>query len=131
MDPFLTHAVSKGERFWVFLFPNTITSLRHVWEHPQFNHEITEPTALNEVQQAEQWIADFAKKLEITPVQLIGDAAAYAANEGHQFLNDQAWNELYRDYYDEFRTFWEMYRIATGDENAAHIDNDAPYTCSC
>lgn len=39
VDPFLKQMVQRGDRFYVFLFPQTITGLRHVWSHPAFPEE--------------------------------------------------------------------------------------------
>lgn len=36
VDPFLREPVPAGEWCWLFLYPGTITDLRHVWRHRAF-----------------------------------------------------------------------------------------------
>lgn len=37
VDPFLRGVVLPGQRFWLWLFPKTITGLQHNWTHTAFD----------------------------------------------------------------------------------------------
>lgn len=74
VDPFLGKSVLPGEKFWLIVYPRQITSLRHVWEHPDFpeegvTHEKLEIARLvaNRLNGHSQWIKDFALELKLKP----------------------------------------------------------------
>lgn len=53
VDSFLAKDVQKGERFYLFLFPGTVTSLRHVWTHPVFEELARKERVKREQQMAQ------------------------------------------------------------------------------
>lgn len=64
VDPFLETAVEKGQTFWLFLFPNTITSLKHQWTHPAFEVIKTMEAISGEGRSAsEAWLRNYAKEV--------------------------------------------------------------------
>lgn len=63
VDPFLQEFVDVGERFWLYLYPGSITSLRHEWSHPAFQ-EAPKPTAQIEgdKEASEAWLREYASR---------------------------------------------------------------------
>jgi hypothetical protein len=61
VDPFLKKPVRVGETFWLVVYPRKVTSLRHVWSHPEFpDDESPKPSA---VSYSEQWLRFYAHRV--------------------------------------------------------------------
>jgi hypothetical protein len=138
VDPFLSGKIKKGTRFWVFLFPNTITALRHVWTHPRFTEQSqtvreqlkTPPTEDLEAlkKRAVMWIENFAEKMSITLVDLMSAADDYVRDGEYTRMD----SEKYKDVWKEFPEFWKHYEVLRGPLNwdkTTYVD--APFTCCC
>lgn len=64
VDPFLKYVVLPGQRFYMFLFPGSITSLRHEWQHPAFAGVLPPPSPPSPDKAAsEAWLREYARKV--------------------------------------------------------------------
>ena len=137
VDPYLHKRPLKGQRFWMFLFPQTITSLRHKWTHPAFEDTLEEATVSRNISIA--WMEDFASRHDKPYL----DDAPYTMDElieaGTEFLKDgdyhvQSGSESLRDEMGDEATrklFWEHYSGITGRELPADFLELQPFSCSC
>ena len=135
VDPFLPKGVKKGERFWVFLYPGTIQSLRHNWSHPSFDVRQQLIRAIEETP-AKKRMKVFATSLsgghdyygnpydEVTFEELIDRATAYVTggeywSEGGRFEGQGLYPE-----------FWSDFEELTG-LKVPEGDRYSFFSCSC
>lgn len=121
VSPFLTKDLARDEKFWVLLYPDTISSLRHVWSHTEFPEEIPAQKVKSEAVLA---IEQIARRLDVEYDELMDAAKRYVVygdywSEGGKFEGVQL-------PYD----FWEHYEEVT----STHVDEDDKhsfFSCSC
>lgn len=122
VDPFLKEPVSVGDRFWMFIYPNTIQGLRHDWTHPSF-HAAAVANKLNP-SPAEQALRDFADEIGVNYEELIEHARL------HQQTGEY-WNEGGK--FEGIRTpadFWRNYQQVTG-EKLNNPGAGSFFSCAC
>jgi hypothetical protein len=123
VDPFLSDYVEPGEKFWIFMYPNTITSLRHEWVHPAF-----EPQTPIETPQSKsrKWIEAFAAELDQTYNRLMEAAAYWIDTEEYTMDNSEKYKSMDAG---AWPIFWKHYEIATDTKVKNHTAEF--FTCSC
>lgn len=128
VDPFLPRYVEPGEHFWMFLYPNTITSLKHVWTHPAFKVELKPSAPANADQKAasEQWLRDFVAGADCPGYEAV---IAAAVGEGSRQWDDEYLHFDGSDAHGSIPAeFWDHVEVVTGRK----IEKRASYfSCSC
>lgn len=128
VDPFLRAPVKSGQEFYMFLLPNTITSLRHEWTHPEFEkEEATSQYAPSFFKLAghpaeEKWLSDFAINLGSDYDELMAAAKNYL-DHGEYFSKGGQFEGSYIP-----EEFWQKYSIVTGE---GVNENGSFLSCSC
>lgn len=113
VDPFLKRPVEAGERFWMFLYPNTITSLRHDWIHPTF-----EQTG------SELWLRQYADRYRADYDDMIAGAVS---GEGYCFGDDDGPPQ----YSGTECEFWGHIEAVTGKSFDENHRERTPFRCAC
>jgi hypothetical protein len=147
VDPYLRQRVFLGDRFYMFLYPQTITGLRHEWTHPAFPQEPTPAeraeadarmiAALPDIRvegaprstplrsHAEQWLHEFANEWGFDFRTMIADASAGRPLITHE-TDIHSWAETGKE-----QEFWSMLQIYTGQVFTSEHREETYFSCSC
>lgn len=131
VDPFLTGTVHREQRFWLFLYPQTITSLRHEWTHPDFVEPDTGPIDFENIAgrtearaKAYAYLQQAALDVEMTYRQLLEAAVDYAkGNRDKEHLGFDTPDSV------NSGEFWEHVATITGVQ--IKDPYDTLFSCAC
>jgi hypothetical protein len=130
VDPFLTAPVQPGQRFWMFLYPNTITGLRHNWTHPAISSQ-----GRGMGSDSERWLHDFADSVDAEYEEMMAVAATHCEGSARQYsdylIDGGKWEGQGTP--DEF---WTHFQAVTGKKPKGWESEGRSYlpgifSCSC
>lgn len=128
VDPYLTALVEPGQRFWLYLYPRSITGLNHNWSHPAFPDAKAGEAYANPSAKltSEAWLKNYANEVDEGYHTVLDAAADWLRSEEYYVQHDK---ETARDYGvpDEF---WDHYENVTGEKVPAD-KKQSFWSCSC
>ena len=121
VDPYLKQDVNPGEQFWLFLYPKTVTNLRHDWTHPAFGSVDN-----RNVEESNRWLSEFAAEGELTLNELIEEARTCISDSSYYI---GLGTDTPSRWYEQIETFWKHIEVVTGLK--VKDKTHAPFSCSC
>ena len=137
VDPFLGAQVQPGDHFWLVVYPRQITSLRHVWTHPDFPETAEIPKQPQRSrEESEKWLRNFISGADCPNYDTV-----IAVASGQQ-LPGESTDDYYRCYNDgEYLhfggrdahgdippEFWDHLEVVTGKRITKR---PSYFSCSC
>lgn len=119
VDPFLRNPVRAGETFYLFLYPGTITSLRHEWTHPVIQaRKLFDPN-----KESIAWLTAAAEDFKLSFEEMM-QAAKNHIEHGEWLTTGLETPDIDMD------LFWMHYEKVTGERVKAK-DKTTFFSCAC
>lgn len=120
VDPFLTGNVVEGQKFWLCLYQQTVTGMRHYWSHPAF---VSDPAKVEEAESplvaSLRWMRDWGAG--------VGMSAQEALQAGHAYVDHRDYVDVgHLEWLHTPSEYWKHFEILTGKKGEGSFFN-----CSC
>lgn len=131
VDPYLREPVKAGQRFWLFLYPGSITSLRHEWSHPGLRDLGKDERAkAASVDASRLWLEGLAKQSgtdldTLLHAALQDDSYSLSETDADDLNSKFESNEVLCE------TFWGHVETYTGRPAPKHVRKYTHFSCSC
>lgn len=122
VDPFLQSIVLEGHKFWLCLYQNTVTGMRHQWAHPSFVESALPPRSGYD--ESKRWLTDFARSVTLDYGRIMDIADKWVE---HSAFFGPSYDY---DHYDVPDEFWSHYERITG-KIVPQLKRQSFFSCCC
>lgn len=125
VDPYLDEYVKPGEWFWVLLFPQTITSLRHQWAHPAFDggQEQDEDVRVGKKAKSLEWLKAHEETFGFKSEDLIAEVEGSDEHFSFGTTSGPDWAQT--------KEFWDHMENITGKAFDDEHRENTYFSCGC
>jgi hypothetical protein len=130
VDPFLKGIAGAGSRFWVYLYPRTITGLAHQWTHPSFEDAATSYARPTDRAASEAWLQEFCRAADCPGYHAVMGKAEQIADGGGASWDDEYMHFDGMDAHGDIPPeFWDHVEVVLG--RPIQGERAKYFSCSC